>query len=181
MKKIFILFLLFVFKSLLFSQDSAFPKDWLGIYSGEMYWIKSSSEKADTVFLNFEFLESGKPNCWLYRMTYENQKFGKLVKDYALIKYDSLPANEYLLNEKDGILIQMVKLGNSLYSNFSAAGQYLTSVMRKEDNEIFYEIIASKENYGLMTQNIAENKQDIFQVKSFPPYSSQVARLKKRN
>lgn len=179
MKKIIIFHLFLLLACTAFSQKNFFPDDWLGIYSGEMYMLKSGSEKTDTVSLLFEFLETGKPKCWTYRMIYNNPKYGKIVKDYELLRPDSLPEAMFLLDEKDGIKIQMVKMGNSLYSNFSVAGQYLTSVMRKENNLLFYEIVLAKSEPSLIAKNYPEDKKETYTVQSYPPYTCQIARLTK--
>ena len=179
MKKSTILFIFLLSCEFVHSQYHEFPADWLGSYTGELFISGTGTTKIDTLKISFDFLISPRPDSWIYRMTYESKKFGLQVKDYELLKPDSLPQNSYLLNEKDGIMIQMVCFGNALYANFSVAGQYLTSIMRKEANSIVYEITVSRESPSLVTQNQALDNQETYLVRSFPPYSLQSARLVK--
>ncbi len=182
MKKTGILIFTFFIFVVSRGQEDIFPADWLGTYTGEMYMIRAASDKIDTVSLQFDFLDCEKPNCWIYRMTYQSPEFGEIIKDYQLIKPDSLAVSNYLIDEKDGIFIELVKMGNSLYSNFSVGGQYLYSVMRKQENSILYEIVIADEKHASSSQNRTNGSDEIYQVKSFPPFSTQIAYLiKKQN
>lgn len=160
-------------------QTAYFPDSWLGTFSGEMYILRANSASVDTVNVIFEFSETAKSNCWTYRMTYNNPKYGVLVKDYELIKPDSLPKNNYLLDEKDGILIEEILMGNSLYSSFSVSGYRLFSILRKEGDELFFEIITTKEAHSLSTRTKADNQADVYVVKSYLPFTNQYVRLKR--
>ena len=156
-----------------------FPESWLGTYKGNMYILRAKSDKVDTVDVTFEFLATKKEKRWIYRMTYHSPKYGDIVKDYELIKPDSLAKNSYLLDEKDGIFIEEVLMGNTLYSSFSVAKSRIVSVLRKENNELFLEIYSSKDQSSLTTQNKADKAENIFVVESFTPFTTQFVRLKK--
>jgi hypothetical protein len=112
-------------------------------------------------------------------MTYKNLRFGEVIKDYYLIKPDSLPENSFLLDEKDGILILQNYMDNCLYSSFSVAGNYINSTMRKEKNTIYFEVFSSMTKERLKTQNKAKKGQTVFIVRSFPPFTTQKAKFKK--
>ncbi|NJO88773.1 MAG: hypothetical protein HC831_07300 [Chloroflexia bacterium] len=66
-----------------------FPDSWLGIYDGNMYIVRTNSERIDTVNVVFEFLTTNQTKRWTYRMTYKSPKYGDIVKDYELIKPDT--------------------------------------------------------------------------------------------
>jgi len=163
-----------------FSQSGNFcdfPESWLGTYKGDMYILRAKSDRIDTVDVTFEFLATKNKKRWTYRMTYQSPKYGDIVKDYELIKPDSLAKNIYLLDEKDGILIEDVLMGNTLYSAFSVAGSRLVSVLRKEGNELFLEIFSSKDQISLITKNKAEKSENVFIVESFAPFTTQFVRF----
>jgi hypothetical protein len=114
------------FQTILFAQNhsdkNSFPLSWLGTYKGKMVILSAERGFIDTIDVEFLFLETEIKNRWTYKMTYKNKKSGNTVKDYELVKPDSLPKSSYLLDEKDGILIQNTLIGNTLYSNFSVSG-----------------------------------------------------------
>ena len=161
-----------------FSQDK-FPESWLGIYQGDMYILRANSEKIDTVAVTFEFLATQNAKRWTYRMTYKSPKYGDIVKDYELIKPDSLAKNSYLLDEKDGIYIEDVLIGNTLYSTFSVAGSRLSSTLRKDGNELFFEIFSSKDKSTLTSKNKADKPENVLEIESFAPLTTQFVRFKK--
>jgi hypothetical protein len=161
-------------------QDGCkFPDSWLGTYEGDMYILRAHSERIDTVDVIFEFLATNQEKRWTYRMTYKSPKYGDIVKDYEIIKPDSLAKNVYLLDEKDGIYIEEVLMGNTLYSAFSVAGSRLVSVLRKEEDELFLEIFSSKDKSTLTSKNKADKPENVFEVKSFAPFTVQFVRFKK--
>lgn len=164
---------------LVFGQQDPndFPKSWLGAYSGTMYILKSNN--VDTVDVKFEFLETQNQKRWTYRMTYKSPKYGDIVKDYELIKPDSLKEDTYLLDEKNGILIEEIILGNTLYSSFSVSGYRLFGVLRKEGRDLFYEIVTTKNENSLISKNKADKPEQVFEVKSYLPFTTQFVRFKK--
>ena len=178
MKSITLITFILVTLPYVYSQNK-FPESWLGTYKGDMHILRANSEKIDTVDVIFEFLATKHAKKWTYRMTYKSAKYGDIVKDYELIKPDSLAKNIYLLDEKDGIYIEDVLIGNCLYSVFSVAGNRLSSVLRKEGDELFFEIFSSKDESTLVSKNKAEKPENVFEVKSFMPYTTQFARFKK--
>lgn len=174
--------LMFVLSENSFSQstknEDSFPGDWLGTYKGKMYIINRKKGLVDSLDLKFDLLPDS-INRWIYRMTYKGEKFREIIKDYYLLKPDSLDAGSYLLDEKDGIIIEQTLLANTFYSNFSVAGNYLSSSLRKIGNTIYFEVISAKKKEHLSTKNEAKPGQIVFEVKSFPPNATQKAILKK--
>jgi hypothetical protein len=178
-KMIFLLFLL-ILPAKNYCQPVVFSDDWLGIYQGELYLLHAENKQTDTVQMVFEFLRTGQASCWDYRMIYDSPKFGRQVKDYQLIKPDSLPEAMFLLDEKDGIYIQMVYMGDAFYSHFSVAGQRIISILRKEHGFLLYEIIVSNENQGMRSQNNKDESKGLFVVTSYTPFVVQRAILLKK-
>lgn len=156
-----------------------FPDSWLGTYQGDMHILRAHSTKIDTVDVIFEFLATNHEKRWTYRMTYKSPKYGDIIKDYELIKPESLAKNIYLLDEKDGVLIEDVLMGNALYSAFSVAGSRLVSILRKEGDELFLEIFSSKAKSTLSSKNKSDKPEDVFEVKSYAPFTTQFVRFKK--
>jgi len=152
--------------------DESFPGDWPGTYKGKMYIFKQGKGITDSVDVKFELLADS-TNRWVYRMTYNSPKYREIIKDYLLVKPDSLKAGTYLLDEKDGIIIQQTLLGNTFYSSFTVAGNYMNSIMRKTGNVIDFEVISSIKKESLSTKNKAKEGQIVFEVKSFPPFATQ--------
>jgi len=160
-------------------NKNIFPDSWLGNYKGKMYILSALRDKVDTVDVEFQFSTIDVKNRWTYKMTYRSKKYGEMVKDYELVKPDSLPKNTYLMDEKDGILIQNTLMGNTLYSNFIVSGSLLCYILRKESDGLFLEIFTSKDQFTLSTQSIATDTEESFIVDSYPPYTTQFAHLRK--
>ncbi len=157
--------------------DESFPGGWLGTYKGKMYIIKQEKGIVDSVNVKFELLATRFSNQWAYRMTYNSAKYPEIIKDYLLVKPDSAATGTYMLDEKDGIIIQQTLLDNTFYSSFSVAGDYLHSTTRKIANVIEFEVLSSRRKESLTTKNKAKKGQVVFEVKSYPPFTTQKAKL----
>jgi len=177
MKKNFILFVILLNTVLLSAQEN-FPVSWIGTYKGTMYIYKQAEGLKDSLDVELEILPDS-VNRWIYRMTYKSLRFGEVIKDYFIVKPDSLAANIFLLDEKDGIYILQTYMDNCLYSSFSVAGNYLNSIIRKSDDTIYFEIFSSSTKESLKSQNEAKKGQVVFIVRSFPPFTTQKAILRK--
>lgn len=103
--------LISLFSSTFFAQD--FIDDYIGEWSGYMM-IANSNVPVDTVITKMTIAEEVKDSVWTWRTSYEG-KFN-VVKDYKLVK--TANANEYLLDEGDGITLKLYRTDNQLTSIF---------------------------------------------------------------
>jgi hypothetical protein len=167
------------FGNMFFSQSN-FPNEWLGSYEGIMY-IEYPSER-DSTKIEFELLETDKPNVWKYKVSYINEKWGMIVKDYQLLWNDTLSSkNHFILDEKNGLLIDEIFLNNSFYAHFEVGANHFQSVLQRKNNDLYYEIRCSTPQKGLKTQTTdKDEKGEFYNVHSFVTYTIQYAVLKRK-
>ncbi|NJO88774.1 MAG: hypothetical protein HC831_07305 [Chloroflexia bacterium] len=53
------------------------------------------------------------------------------------------------------------------------------SILRKEGDELFLEILTSKDQSSLVSKNKADNPEEVFEVESFAPFTTQFVRFKR--
>ena len=163
---------LFVSISSLFSQ--AFPEGWLGKYSGTMEIINGMNKQE--VAVEFELLELKKDSTWSYKMTYKTSNQASLVKDYLLKR--SGASWTFLIDEKDGIQIDVRLMGNVFYDFYEANGMFFASRLSKVKKGLFFELMGGmKSDFRKTTTGISE----ITEVYSYPPAFVQRVQLKKIN
>lgn len=176
--KIIVTFFFLTVGNLFFSQSN-FPLSWLGTYQGDMYMEYLDGIK-DTVPTTFELLETEIPNRWTYRMTYDSKKWGKMVKDYEIFWNDSLKSpNLFLLDEKDGILIQEVFMNNRFYSHFEVEGGHFISLLEKKGKDLYFEIRCTDSKKGLVSNSEKDAEGNSYQVSNYFQYTIQYVTLKK--
>jgi len=149
-----------------FSQE--FPKDWIGNYKGVMEVINPKGSQKVTVKL--QILTIKENEAWTYKMTYLPENQEKSVKDYVIRKTE----NGYVMDEKDGILIQMAWLGNGFYDYFELDNMFFTSRLTKEKKGLTFELYG-----GSRTENVSRNEELDITVTSFVPQFVQRVQLKK--
>lgn len=153
-------------------------EDWYGTYQGTMFMY--SSMRADSpilVTLKMEIAPTEDKKRWIWRTTFDNEALGKMVKDYTLVKPDSLAAPFYWLDEGGGTLIHMTYFDDTFYSNFAIAGQYIQSVHKLYKNKMFYEVILQPKTVTY-EQHFSYNEEE-FHLECYPTTSVQRAVLTK--
>lgn len=159
------------------AQNFDFPKDWVGSYAGTMYMHYPTADRMDTVEVFFELLEVEADSVWSYVMNYSSKKFGDRAKEYQIVKPD--PSKEYYfhLDEKDGIIIELILMADTFYSNFSVMGSYLTSRLERVEGGVAFEITSTKEEASLESVNDPELSTDApeeaITVFSYAPFTVQ--------
>ena len=149
-------------------------KDWEGTYKGDMYLYNAQSPDTPmAVDVTLEIYPTDIAGRWTWRTTYDSQKYGKSVKDYVLVKPDSLPASAYWIDEGNGLLIHHTYLNNVFYCNFKAGEMFIQSRT---------ELLPSEQ---ILMEVVAQPKQVIYSVEGsdflecYPTTSIQKAILTK--
>jgi len=66
---------------------------------------------------------AGEKNRLTWRMTYNDAQRGKTVKDYALVKPDSLAPAMYWVDENNGLFVSSTYFDNVFYESYSYGEQ----------------------------------------------------------
>lgn len=164
-----------------FSQ--AFPEDWEGDYFGQMILgnIHSPNDTVDVMFNIHEILED---SVWTYKMTYYNERYGKIVKDYIIKRERKGDQVNYILDELDGIEIEMSYMNGCFYNVFEVMDQLYISTMRLADKDIYFELFAASfketKTSTLKEEEKSEENKDPVIVNSYKPLLHQSVYLKRK-
>lgn len=141
--------------------------DWEGVYEGTMI-VGNISRPNDSVKVTFEFVPLEMDSTWTYKMTYLSDKHGTIVKDYQLNRVEDSKVN-FQLDEKDGIIIEMSLMNDYFCSMFEVLDNIYTTTLRRSDDTIHFDLFSSNMKKGSMTQNEAEDPENVFEVTSYKP------------
>jgi hypothetical protein len=160
--------------SLCFSQQ--FPDDYTGDYSGQMI-ISSLQGQRDTVEVDFTFKELIPDSSWTYTMVFRSSRYGDITKDYLLKKKATGQSMHFLLDEQNGIVMEMTYLNECLYGMYEVQEQFYISTLRIQENALLYDLmIAPKQN---ATQSVY-SEDDTFKVDSYKPVMQQTVLLERK-
>ena len=109
--------------SALLLAEPQFPRDFVGIWQGDLEWTKTSDSKKQVIKMTFSILPTKETDVFSYRITYGKDP----VRDYLLRGVKGEP-NHWIVDEDDGILIDSYFAGGSFISAFEVGG---TSIMTK--------------------------------------------------
>jgi hypothetical protein len=176
------LFHLIIFLHATLSFGQSFDASlWVGNYSGIMH-LSNLDGVQDQIMVEFEFKELKKDSSWTYSMRYKSEKLGELLKDYELIKTTGIQS-EFLMNEKNGIIIDLTFLNNCFFSMFEVEGMMHTFTMCLIEGEIRIDLFGSnlKKPTYLSSVEQEEKSNENQTVSSFRPLYNQVVILKRTN
>ncbi len=157
-----------------FSQQ--FPEDYTGNYAGQMI-ISSLHGQRDTVEVDFAFKELIPDSSWTYTMVFQSSRYGDITKDYLLKKKTTGQSMHFLLDEQNGIVMEMTYLNECLYGMYEVQDQFYISTLRIQENALLYDLmIAPKQN---ATQSVY-SEDDTFKVDSYKPVMQQTVLLSRK-
>jgi hypothetical protein len=160
------IFLFSFFTTYIFSQE--FPKDWIGLYSGQMSLFPSNN----LLLVELEISEIKEDSLWSYKMTY-NSPNGEVVKDYQIRK----KTNDRYVMDEGSIEIEMRFVENSFYDMYRLDSVIYTSVLRKNGkNKIDFTLYGG----SIAQKNSTVSHEDSFFVFSYLPNFVQRVTLKRK-
>ena len=157
---------------------SQFPEDWEGRYEGEMHWYINGQLRGK-IPCRHEVLPQN-PGVWSWTTEFDSSQLvpKTVLKDYLLIEDKSQAQGHYILDEQDGILIDMILMGNSFYSQFEVGNNKITTVDRIEGDLLYKEIIMVPKDK--VRKSSAKIGKESFEVTSANSIILQKAILKKQ-
>lgn len=175
MRFIIIVLLLFWSKGFAHAQ---FPENWIGKYGGTMY-LNSLNAPKDSVIVTLEIIELKKDSAWTYTMGYKSEKFGDILKDYKILKITKENTTDYLMDENNGILLEMTFFDDVFYEYFEVENMIYSTRMSKSPNGIEFEIIGSNNEATKISVSVPQEEENTqFEVKSYKPLFAQKVLLK---
>ena len=151
------------------------PNEWVGSYEGTMNL--SSANGNQTVQIAFTFQEVKTDSVWTYTMKYMRPGQEDLVKDYRIVRQSKV---SFVLDEQDGILIDLPYRNDAFLSIFEVDGMVHCSSMSKSEYGIRLELFGADIDRPSRTSQSVDEKSQAFSVNSFAPSYAQTVQLKKK-
>ncbi|MGF1580486.1 MAG: hypothetical protein ACFCD0_14080 [Gemmataceae bacterium] len=121
-------------------QTSPLPVEWHGYWTGKMTITKANGERENVLItLKIEPIENTKKATWA--LTYNNNGI-KSVRDYTIIPIANKPGH-YVIDEGNGIHLNVRLVGGVLYSQFVVGKSFLTARYELRERKLQLEIIAA--------------------------------------
>lgn len=164
------LLIAFLLASLL--GNAQFPQTWIGSYSGTMY-LSGANGVYDSLNIELHIQPIENSPSWTYKMLYKSARFGESSKNYVILK----DSTGYLMDEQNGILIEMMYSNNVFYEFFEVNEMYFACTMRKMEKGILFEIFGTSTSITRETESEPDEKNNVFLVYSRKPQFAQTALL----
>ena len=148
-------------------------ENWLGTWKGTLEI--NSTKNITSVAMEIIVAKTYIPNTYRWSIFYdEGEK--KTERAYEL-KLKDLEKGDFVVDEKNDIILEMKYLNNSFYSMFDVDKNLIFARYTLKENEIEYETIACNSDLSYKTGSEKENSAI---VTNYPVYVSQKANLKKQ-
>ena len=163
-------FLLFILNVSLFAQIG---DSWLGVWKGELNIENSPTGVRNVIPMELHISKSDSAGIWNWRIIYKDSTQDD--RKY-LLKIVDEKAGKYVIDEKDGIVLEANLFGNKLISRFEVMNSLLEITYTLDGDRIHFEVSSSKLKPTSVTQSQAEQ----VEVKSYEIISYQTAILYKQ-
>lgn len=120
-------------------SGNSFPQNWQGTWSGIMYdrTVQGKSQIVPMTLRIKPLSQNSKRYTW--QIIYGTGP-KKIVRNYELVAKNQ-DAGNFVIDEKDGTLIDVWWLGNKLYSQFRVGNRLLSTQCQLQDHRLHYELI----------------------------------------
>lgn len=171
----FLILLIVVSSRVATAQRHVFPDDWVGQYKGYMY-IDTKDNVEDTVEVDFGLTQMIKDSLWSYKMIFHSKQYGMILKDYLIHVKSKDDSINYILDQKNGVQIEMTYMNNCFYGMYKLNNTIYSSILKKVDTGILFEIYTvaiEAPNYSVL--NVDKDKK--IDIESYKPQVVQSALL----
>lgn len=118
--------------AVLFAQSPVFPDDWTGNWKGELHWYKAGQTVPQKVPMELR-IQKTDSTFWTWHLIYGTPREDS--RPYILKPVDRSKGH-WVVDEKNGILLDQFWLGNSLTGAFTVSGSTILNTYRMENNEL---------------------------------------------
>ena len=137
--------------------------------------LSSVSSPSDSIDVSLEIKTVHTDSVWTYKMHYVSQRIGKIEKNYFIVRKNG----QYLMDEGNGILIEMSYMNNAFYEFYTVEGMIFSTIMRKSGQDIYFEIFGANEKPTLLSESTSEGENNTqYKVNSLKPTFVQSVLLK---
>jgi hypothetical protein len=171
-KNILILCLLTTLLGFSQSKKTTFPEDFFGKYKGKLTIINANGSQE--IDMEFHLLPTDTLGKYQYTIIYKSEKINQERK-YRLIEKDKAKGH-YVVDENNGILLNITLANNALYAIFEVQGGLLTTTEHFYENYMDFEIMYSLKEKVEKSGNTNEETPEVL---SYPVINVQKARLYK--
>ena len=144
---------------------------WLGIWKGELVILNDAgTDKMSSVHMELHISKTDSVNIYNWRIIYRDSS--KEDRKYLLRIVDK-SKGKYIIDEKDGIMLEANLFESTLVSRFEVTGTLLDVSYKLDDDKIVFEVITSQ----LKPTSTTKSNVDQVEVNSYTVTNIQKAYL----
>lgn len=151
-----------------YGQNSSFLSNWTGRYSGKMI-ITFANRPNDTVYVEFIMEELIKDSLWTDQMHYHSEKYGKIKKDYLIRAVGKDNKTDFLLDEQNGIIMELTFMNDCFYGMYEVMGTIYTTTFRKQEDQLIFELFGASNESPTISETLPDENGDKVVVTSPKP------------
>lgn len=169
------LVIVFALFSLLSFGQTDFPTKYIGIWSGELKIYNKNGKVKMKLPMELHIDSTENDSTWKWQIHYLMAEKGTDIRKY-LLKVKDETKGEYVIDEKNGIVLNTKLFGNTLVSRFSIQNNLLLIKYSFGLDSIYVEIITGKENEKQKTGDVKEKKIPAVYNYEFTNYQNAILR-----
>ncbi|MEO1054900.1 MAG: hypothetical protein AAFX87_29975, partial [Bacteroidota bacterium] len=165
------------------SAQGKFPESWIGNYEGEMK-IGYYDKPGMLTQVKYSLQEIIKDSVWSHKMIFNSEQYGKVIKDYVIRASKRGDHVNFILDELNGVEMEMSFMNDCFYSFFMLnESSYTTTFRRLSDGSLLWDLYVTPhgtKKVDVIASGEGEQKRT-FEVSSFKPSLHQTVIFRKKN
>jgi len=142
-------------------------------------YLSNVNAPKDSVIVSLEIVEIIQDSSWTYTMSYKSEKFGDILKEYKILKVSNENTTDYLMDENNGILLEMTLFDDTFYEYFEVENMIYSTRLSRHQDTIEFEIFGAQNEPSKTTLSVPqEEKNTQYEVNSYKPLFAQKVILK---
>lgn len=160
------LLLAFILSFSLCATAQKFPEDFTGRWQGTLQWFKESSKIPQTVPMQLNVLPADTAGQFTWQLVYGNNAEDN--RPYLLKPVDTAKGH-WVIDERDGLVLDCFWIGGRLCSSFSVGGSTIVNTHYRSGDSLVIEFLSypTKPFSTTKSSNAAGTVVDSYQVRSF--------------
>jgi len=118
------------------AQQSAFPKDWVGNWKGDLIWVRSGKTDTSHVAVQLRIQPADSINTYTWQLIYGAA--GEDNRPYLLKPVDPAKGH-WVVDEKNGILLDQFLIGSRLCGAFTVQQTTIINQYWLEGDKLMFE------------------------------------------
>jgi len=158
--------------------QGTFPAKWMGEYQGTMT-LGYTDRQSASVEVSLTIAEVIPDSVWTHKMVFRSEQYGLITKDYLIKAVSKGDSVNYVLDEQNGIAMEMSFMEDCFYGMYTVLGNTYITTLRRIGDKLLWDLFAAPTSSLTITEHNGGKSEVPIKVESLKVNLHQTVLLEK--